>query len=147
MCAYVFNRIVISIFFKLAEVHNLSVYSLATEIYPGSVVETGIWVNGESHAQNVMRGMCHTLNSSLKSLLSSAMRRFISSSSLSTGSGGYFLFVLGERANSGTLWSSAPASRKEGGRRGGKEWVGETGGDKDRGEGDRKFRVKLSYIK
>ena len=48
----------------------------------------------------------HTLNSSLKSLLSSAIRRFISSSSLSIGRGGYFLFVLGERANSGTLWSS-----------------------------------------
>lgn len=48
----------------------------------------------------------HTLNSSRKSLLSSAILRFISSSSLSTGRGGYFLLVLGERANSGTLWSS-----------------------------------------
>lgn len=56
------------------------------------------------------------MNSSLKSLLSSAMRRFISSSSLSTGSGGYFLFVLGERANNGTLWSSVP-DKQEGRRR------------------------------
>lgn len=65
-----------------------------------------------------------TLNSSLNSLLSSAMRRLISSSSLSMESGGYFLFVLGERANSGTLWSSAPAVRKGGGRRRGKEQGG-----------------------
>lgn len=76
-----------------------------------------MWVKGEYQSQYVIRGsVCHTLNSSLKSLLSSAMRRFISSSSLSTGSGGYFLFVLGERANSGTLCSSVPASRKGGGR-------------------------------
>lgn len=70
---------------------------------------------------HVLPGVVHTLNSSLNSLLSSAMRRLISSSSLSMESGGYFLFVLGERANSGTLWSSAPAVRKGGGRRGGKE--------------------------
>lgn len=49
------------------------------------------------------------------------MRRLISSSSLSMESGGYFLFVLGERANRGTLWSSASAVRKGEGRRGGKE--------------------------
>lgn len=79
--------------------------------------------------------MCHTLNSSLKSLLSSAMRRFISSSSFSTGSCGYFLFVLGRRANSGTVWNSVPASRKGGCRRGGKEREGrgETGGDRGTG--------------
>lgn len=54
-----------------------------------------------------------TLNSSRKSLLSSAILRFISSSSLSTGRGGYFLLVLGERANSGTLWSSETVQGKE----------------------------------
>lgn len=68
--------------------------------------------------QRMFASVCLTLNSSLKSLLSSAMRRFISSSSLSTGMGGYFLFVLGDRANSGTLWSSAPRTGKEGGESG-----------------------------
>lgn len=53
-----------------------------------------------------------TLNSSLKSLLSSAILRLISSSSLSTGSGGYFLLVLGDLARSGTLWGSAVYKRE-----------------------------------
>lgn len=70
-----------------------------------------------------LRWLCvcaHTLNSSRKSLLSSAIRRFISSSSLSTERGGYFLLVLGERANSGTVWSSVRRCKEK--RR--KEWVG-----------------------
>lgn len=53
-----------------------------------------------------------TLNSSLKSLLSSAILRLISSSSLSTGSGGYFLLVLGDLARSGTLWGSVVYKRE-----------------------------------
>lgn len=72
----------------------------------------------------VSEGVVRTLNSSLNSLLSSAILRLISSSSLSIESGGYFLFVLGERANSGTLWSSAPAARK-GGDTGGAGGVGQ----------------------
>lgn len=52
-------------------------------------------------------------------------------------SGGYFLFVLGERANSGTLWSSVPVVRKGGKEPGG---VGQ-GGDK---EGREKQRVRPS---
>lgn len=51
------------------------------------------------------------LNSSLKSLLSSAILRLISSSSLSTGRGGYFLLVLGDLARSGTLWGSTSSVR------------------------------------
>lgn len=52
------------------------------------------------------------MNSSLKSLLSSAILRLISSSSLSTGSGGYFLLVLGDLARSGTLWGSVVYKRE-----------------------------------
>lgn len=50
-------------------------------------------------------------------------------------SGGYFLFVLGERANSGTLWSSVPgrSGREEAGEEG-RNGRGGTGGDKDVGE-------------
>lgn len=39
------------------------------------------------------------------------------------GSGGYFLFVLGERASSGTLWSSVPG-KPEGRRREKGEGIG-----------------------
>lgn len=104
-----------------------------------------MWVKQASQAQFV----CRTLNSSLKSLLSSAMRRFISSSSFSTGSGGYFLFVLGRRANSGTVWNSVPARRKGGGRRGGKEQEGrgETGGDRGTGrKGVGKWELDLHLV-
>lgn len=88
--------------------------------------------------------VCHTLNSSLKSLLSSAMRRFISSSSFSTGSGGYFLFVLGRRANSGTVWNSVPTNRKGGGR-GQWEGSGETGGERGTGKkGVGKWELRLA---
>lgn len=76
------------------------------------------------------------------------MRRFISSSNLSTGRGGYFLFVLGERANSGTLWSSVPASR-QGGDRGDERREGkdETRGDEDmRDEVRDGMRVELSLL-
>lgn len=62
-------------------------------------------------------------------------------------SGGYFLFVLGERANSGTLWSSAPAIRKGGGGRGGKEPGGVRQVEIKRGDRERKKRVRLSAAK
>lgn len=54
-----------------------------------------------------------TLNSSRKSLLSSAIRRLISSSNLSTGRGGYFLLVLGDLASNGMLWGSASNTGEE----------------------------------
>lgn len=65
--------------------------------------------------------------------------------------GGYFLFVLGERANSGTLWSSA-GTRKGGGKRekwGERDRKRQTGGDEEVGNmkwvsqlGSHKFNIK-----
>lgn len=72
------------------------------------------------------------------------MRRFISSSSLSTGSGGYFLFVLGERANSGTLWSSVPG-KPEGRRRERGEGIGVRQVEIKQETWGRKMRFKRSH--